>query len=183
MLILPIFARRQIKEDREMKGKLLLLLTAFSLYVGGLQAQEKEEGVDFLEGKTFAEALELARESGKMLFVDCYTSWCPPCRMMATRIFPQKMVGDYFNEAFVNLKVDMEKGEGPALQERFRVRAYPTFLFLDANGKEVNRIVGGDPDAAAFLKRVKESLGAREVSATAACHGAGERTDLPFVGR
>ena len=66
MLILPIFARRHIKEDREMKGKLLLLLTAFSLYVGGLQAQEKEEGVDFLEGKTFAEALELARERSSL---------------------------------------------------------------------------------------------------------------------
>ena len=111
----------------------------------------KSEGVAFVEGKTFAEVLHKAKEEGKMLFIDCYTSWCGPCRMMATQVFPQKKVGDYFNEHFVSFKIDMEKGEGPELKNKFSVRAYPTFLFLDGDGKEINRIVGGDSDADKFL--------------------------------
>ena len=70
------------------------------------------EGVVFLEGKTFAEAVDLARESGKKVFLDCYTSWCGPCKMMTREIFPQKAAGDYFNREYVNIKIDMEKGEG-----------------------------------------------------------------------
>ena len=163
-----------------MKGKLLLLLAAVCCCFGGLRAQEAEGGVKFVEGKTFNEALALARESGKMLFVDCYTSWCGPCRMMATKVFPQKLMGDYFNEKFVSVKIDMEKGEGPELHKRFNVRAYPTFLFLDADGKELNRIVGGDADAAKFLAKVKEGLGEKGLAAMTARYEGGER-DTTFL--
>ena len=163
-----------------MKGKLVLLLAAVCFCFGGLRAQEADGGVKFVEGKTFNEALALAKESGKMLFVDCYTSWCGPCRMMATKVFPQKLMGDYFNEKFVSVKIDMEKGEGPELHKRFNVRAYPTFLFLDADGKELNRIVGGDADAAKFLAKVKEGLGEKGLAAMTARYEGGER-DTTFL--
>ena len=165
---------------KTMKGKLVLLLAAVCFCFGGLRAQEADGGVKFVEGKTFNEALALAKESGKMLFVDCYTSWCGPCRMMATKVFPQKLMGDYFNEKFVSVKIDMEKGEGPELHKRFNVRAYPTFLFLDADGKELNRIVGGDADAAKFLAKVKEGLGEKGLAAMTARYEGGER-DTTFL--
>lgn len=138
------------------------------------------EGVVFLEGKSYAEALKAAKAEGKMLFVDCYTSWCGPCRMMATQVFPQKKVGDYFNKHFVSFKIDMEKGEGPSLKNKFAVKAYPTFLFLDGDGKEVNRIVGGDPDVDAFLKRVDEGIGSKSLSAMTKRYDGGER-DTSFL--
>ena len=165
---------------KTMKGKLVLLLAAVCFCFGGLRAQEADGGVKFVEGKTFNEALALAKESGKMLFVDCYTSWCGPCRMMATKVFPQKLMGDYFNEKFVSVKIDMEKGEGPELHKRFNVRAYPTFLFLDADGKELNRIVGGDADAAKFLAKVKEGLGEKGLAAMTTRYEGGER-DTTFL--
>ena len=163
-----------------MKGKLLLLLAAICFCFGGLRAQEAEGGVKFVEGKTFNEALAMAKESGKLLFVDCYTSWCGPCRMMATKVFPQKLIGDYFNEKFVSVKIDMEKGEGPDLHDRFNVRAYPTFLFLDGEGKVMHRIVGGDADAAKFLAKVKEGLGEKGLAAMTARYDGGER-DTTFL--
>lgn len=140
----------------------------------------KSEGVAFVEGKTFAEVLQKAKEEGKMLFIDCYTSWCGPCRMMATQVFPQKKVGDYFNEHFVSFKIDMEKGEGPELKNKFSVRAYPTFLFLDGDGKEINRIVGGDSDADKFLKSVDDGIGTLSLSSLAKRYEGGER-DTTFL--
>lgn len=99
--------------------------------------------------------------------------------MASTVIFPRKEVGDYFNENFVNLKMDMEKGEGPELQKRWDVRFYPTFLFFDAEGREVNRIVGV-PEADRFLAVVQKGLEGGGLPAMAARYEAGER-DTTFL--
>ncbi len=160
--------------------RLWLFLTAICLSFVTLQAQEADGGVRFVEGKTFDAALEQAKKEGKQLFVDCYTSWCGPCRMMATKVFPQKVVGDYFNAHFVCLKIDMEKGEGPELQSRWGVQAYPTFLFFNADGGEVNRIVGAEPDAAKFLDKVQKGLQGGGLPALTARYEAGER-DTTFL--
>ena len=34
---------------------------------------------------SFSEALKKAKEENKMVFVDCYTSWCGPCKYMADK--------------------------------------------------------------------------------------------------
>lgn len=157
-----------------MKNKIIILVFALFLSVCG-QLYAQNEGVNFVEGKTFAEALQMAKASNKLLFVDCYTSWCGPCKMMATKVFTQKKVGDYFNKEFICIKVDMEKGEGPDLHKRFTVRAYPTFLFIDGDGNEVNRIVGGS-DADKFLKTVQDGVGAKSMKTMTARYEAGERS-------
>lgn len=157
-----------------MKNKIIVLVFALFLTVCG-QLYAQNEGVNFVEGKTFAEALQMAKASNKLLFVDCYTSWCGPCKMMATKVFTQKKVGDYFNKEFICIKVDMEKGEGPDLHKRFTVRAYPTFLFIDGDGNEVNRIVGGS-DADKFLKTVQDGVGAKSMKTMTARYEAGERS-------
>ena len=63
-------------------------------------------------------------------------------------MFPQEIVGDYFNEHFVCLKVDMEKGEGPELAKRYSIRAFPTFLILRPDGSVYHKLLGsGEADA------------------------------------
>ncbi|GAB7087844.1 thioredoxin family protein [Marinifilum fragile] len=111
------------------------------------------QGIEFEHG-TFAEALAKAKKENKMVFMDCYTTWCGPCKMLAKNIFPQKEVGDYFNAHFVNVKMDMEKGEGIELQKKYGVKAYPTLLFMDANGKVLHTKVGGS-DAAGLIEEAK----------------------------
>ena len=110
------------------KALFTCVLSMLSIIFAEIKAQENNEGVVFVENKTFAEAVAMAKESGKKVFLDCYTSWCGPCKMMTKNIFPQKAAGDYFNSEFVNIKLDMEKGEGPELAKRLKVRAYPTFV-------------------------------------------------------
>ena len=79
------------------------------------------QGVDF-KSVSLKEALEQAKTQGKMVFVDCYTTWCGPCKMMTEQVFPQKEAGDFFNTHFVNVKFDMEKGEGKELSTRFKIK-------------------------------------------------------------
>ena len=71
-----------------------------------------QNGVNF-EHLSFKEALDKAQAENKLVFVDCYTSWCGPCRNMTEHIFPQEKVGDYFNSKFVCVKYDMEKDTAP----------------------------------------------------------------------
>lgn len=101
----------------------------------------KDNGIKF-QKLTFEEALEKADKSGKYIFVDAYTSWCGPCKYMAANTFTDEEVGEFFNENFVNLKIDMEKGEGPVLARTYKVRAYPTLLILDGQGNVVRRTMG-----------------------------------------
>lgn len=54
----------------------------------------------------------------------CYTSWCGPCKQMAQTTFVDPEVAVFFNEKFINVKVDMEKGEGKELKDRYHVKAY-----------------------------------------------------------
>lgn len=111
----------------------------------GVKAQN-ETGIQFFHG-SFAEAQAKAKKESKLIFMDAYTSWCAPCRYMAANVFTDQSVGEYYNSHFVNLKVDMEKGEGPELARRYSVMAYPTLLFLDGNGEVKSRTMGGKPAA------------------------------------
>jgi thioredoxin-related protein len=44
------------------------------------------------------------------------------------------------------LQVDVDEPNGEALAERYRVSMLPTFLTVDAEGAEVERIVGVQPE-------------------------------------
>jgi len=107
------------------------------------QANQKYDGggIQFFAG-TWNEALNKATFEGKLIFVDAYTSWCGPCKKMTMQTFPDKSLGDFFNENFINVKLDMEKGEGTSFASKYGVFSYPTLLFIDGNGKIVQREIG-----------------------------------------
>jgi thiol-disulfide isomerase/thioredoxin len=100
-------------------------------------------GIDFHHDLTFQQALDKAKREGKLVFIDCYTSWCGPCKRLAATVFTDSMVGEYFNNNFVNVKFDMEKDEGVSIATRYQVTAYPTLIWLDGNGSIKNKVIGG----------------------------------------
>ena len=121
-------------------------------YLAAINDMTHTDGIKF-EESTFDEALKKAKDQGKLLFMDCYTTWCGPCKMMSNQVFKQKYVGDYFNQHFVNLKMDMEKGEGKDLQKRYEVNAFPTMFLLDGAGNVIYKILGGR-DVRAFMDAI-----------------------------
>jgi len=122
--------------------RLMAFCAVYLLTVGISMAQ----GIAFESG-TWDEALTKAKKENKLIFLDAYTSWCGPCKMMSKNTFTDKSVGDLYNAKFVNMKVDMENGEGIQIAERYSVQAYPTLLFIDANGLVAHRALGyHDPE-------------------------------------
>lgn len=114
------------------------------------------QGINFeADGTTLKEAAAKAKKEGKLVFVDCYTQWCGPCKKMARDIFPDTKVGKYMNARFVNLKIDMEAKYAEGLAKEWQVSGYPTFIIFNADGKEVGRFMGGS-DADGFIRRVEE---------------------------
>lgn len=105
-----------------------------------MEAYSQQRSVDF-RTIGFEEALTNAKAENKNIFMDCYTSWCGPCKAMARDVFTVDSIADYFNSTFVCIKYDMEK-EGKELAKKYPLSCYPTFLILDAEGKELHRLSG-----------------------------------------
>ncbi|MDX1666390.1 MAG: thioredoxin family protein, partial [Saprospiraceae bacterium] len=57
--------------------RIIIFLTVFLFTSSALTAQ----GIAFFEG-TWKEALAAAKEQEKVIFVDAYTTWCGPCKVM-----------------------------------------------------------------------------------------------------
>ncbi|MFM9948507.1 MAG: thioredoxin family protein [Saprospiraceae bacterium] len=132
----------------------IALVLAFQLLtVAALMAQQG--GMKFTE-RAWSDLLAKAKASDQIIFMDAYTTWCGPCKMMSKNVFTDKEVGDYYNANFINVKMDMEKGEGIDLASKYEVRAYPTLLFIDGDGAIVHRAVGYH-EAAAFVELGKKA--------------------------
>ncbi|MEM6967212.1 MAG: thioredoxin family protein [Bacteroidota bacterium] len=101
-----------------------------------------QKGIQFAAQENWNQVLVAAAKENKIIFIDGYTNWCQPCKRMDKQVFPQKLVGDFYNENFINVKVNMEEGIGKDLQKKYNVFFYPTFLFLTADGTLVHRIAG-----------------------------------------
>ena len=112
------------------------------------------QGILFHEG-TMEEAFKKAEAENKLVFVDLYTSWCGPCKKVAKYIFPQQKIGQYYNSHFVNCKLNAENGEGKELAEKFKVKSYPTFLYLKQNGELVYTFSGAK-DVKGFITEAEK---------------------------
>lgn len=117
-----------------MKKILPIFLVLFSIIINA-------QGINF-EKDTFKNILEKAKKENKLVFLDAYTTWCGPCKMLERNVFTQKEVGDFYNAHFINAHFDMEKGEGIDLAKKYSVFSYPSLLFINGDGVVVYRTAG-----------------------------------------
>lgn len=145
---------------------ILTAIIFFTLF--NVNAQEK--GINFQNNLTWAQIKEKAKKEKKYIFVDCYTTWCVPCKIMAKEILPQPAVAAFFNDKFISvaLQFDETKSDDATTKRWFKevklieaeakVDAYPTYLFYNPDGQLVHTIVGGSSNAETFLAKAKQSM-------------------------
>ena len=161
-----------------MKIRLLFVFVLMGWGIGTM-AQEKDStagGIVFMENQPWETVLQKAKEQNRLIFMDCYTVWCGPCKGLSQNVFPQKEVGDFFNANFVNAKYDMEKGDGKMLYEKYKAHiiGFPTLLLIDQDGNVVHQMAGyQEPDA--LIAGMKAGLEGKTLAAMEKKYEAGAR--------
>ena len=97
------------------------------------------QGIKFQEGN-FSQLLTSARQQNKLLMVEIYLNGCPHCAALAP-VLQEKKVGDLFNAAFVNAKIEANSTISKELQMQkgLTYPEFPLFFFFDANGQLVHQ--------------------------------------------
>jgi thioredoxin 1 len=127
-----------------------------SIPVNEIVAVNTEPGIQFIE-QDWEKALKVAHDSKKLVFLDIYATWCGPCKMLKQYTFTDVKVGIFFNNNFVNISVDGEKGVGPQLAEKYAIEGYPTLIVVDETGKPVLKTAGYIP-ADVLMQFANEAL-------------------------
>ncbi|MFT6441313.1 MAG: thiol-disulfide isomerase/thioredoxin [Salibacteraceae bacterium] len=119
--------------------KIIIITTLFIGVLVSTFAQNRS--IKFIDN-SIDKAIEKAQKTDKLIFVDAYTTWCGPCKWMAANMFTNDTVADFYNENFINLKLNMEKGDGKEFAKTHSIRFYPTLLFINKNGELFHKQVG-----------------------------------------
>jgi len=107
-----------------------------------------------------AAALAQAEKEHKLLFIDFFGRWCPPCRIMEDTVLTQPAFLDATRN-MVRVSLDVDR---PAVREwkaRFKPSGYPTYLVADAGLNEIGRWTGS-ANLSAFNSWLKEQEGWKE---------------------
>ena len=138
---------------------------------------QKKEGINFIASQPFEEVLKVAKAQKKNIFVDCFATWCGPCKLLAQKTFPQKEVGDFFNSRFICIQYDVEKGDGIGFYKNYQsnIPGLPTMLLINPEGKVIHAIVGfREPKA--LIDDISKSLKGKTLSMLEKQYQDGERS-------
>jgi len=146
------------------------IVFTFLFVATGINAESQNTGIQFESKLTWEQVKEKARHEGKNIFVDCYATWCGPCKWMSANIFPNKIVGDYFKEHFISVALQMDQtssdsqeiqdwyGTVASVSKSFNIAEYPTYLFLSPDGQLLHRQVGMVTEPMGFVSVASEAV-------------------------
>lgn len=142
-------------------NKLFFIIFFIPLFVNS----QNENGVHFIRKITnWSDIVIQAKKENKYIFVDCYTTWCGPCKYVANEVFPKKNVGEFYNNNFICLSLQMDETAkdnedivesrtvASSLNELYPIEAYPTFLIFNQNGLLVHKFIGAGNDSMMIAK-------------------------------
>lgn len=130
-----------------MRKWLITLLLALGAWAAQAQVRFETKSTDAVH--------EMAVREGKMVFIDLYAPWCPPCRAMDKQVFSRSDVAEFLHARFIPVKYNVDKPTGKALMRKYNAQGVPTYLIFTSDGELLGRITGAS-DAEEFLSDVNE---------------------------
>ncbi|WP_448698151.1 thioredoxin family protein [Mucilaginibacter sp. AW1-3] len=146
--------------------KKLFFLIVLSLFIVATYAQDK--GIRFEKGMTWKQIKEKAQKEHKYIFVDCYATWCAPCKLMDANVYVNDTVGAVVNKDFISFKLqcDITKNDNDYIKSMYadarelvqsqKIESFPTFLFFSPSGEIVHKAVGYQLPGK-FIQLIKEA--------------------------
>lgn len=85
---------------------------------------------------------ERAIRNGRLVFIELYADWCPPCRTMEQEVFSDKELGAFFERHFIAARYNTDRRTGRELMKRYGSGTIPLGLVFDTEGNLLGRIQG-----------------------------------------
>jgi len=100
---------------------------------------DSSKDIKWVTGLAWEQVIQKASQENKYVFVDCYTTWCMPCKLMDKQVYTNDSISGFVNEHFIAVKVEMDTSKWkPELQ----ISAYPSYVFFSPGGELVHREIG-----------------------------------------
>ena len=98
----------------------------------------------------FAAASAEAAASGKLMLIDMYADWCPPCVTLGEEYFTSEEMRPVLSN-FVLLRLDIDNPAVASYAQQYNVSSIPCVVIAEADGKEIDRIVGTTSTIAEYI--------------------------------
>ncbi|MFO8083440.1 MAG: thioredoxin family protein [Desulfobacterales bacterium] len=116
---------------------IIIAVAVIAILVAYKMVQPPSESVDFEVNTSSSQTTSVELTSGLVTMIDLGADECIPCKMMAPIL--EELEKEYKGRADI-IFIDVWKN--PDQAKKYRIRAIPTQIFFDADGKEVQRHIG-----------------------------------------
>ena len=124
------------------------------LFISPMFLAAQGQGIAFVHDLSWQQILEKAKAENRYVFVDCYTTWCGPCKLMDKKVYSNDSVGAYMNDSFISVRIQMDTTQqdneevcrwysaAHTIGQEYRVGMYPCYLFFSPDGHAVHKNTG-----------------------------------------
>lgn len=132
-------------------------------------SQAGQAGIQWTDNLSWDQVKEKAKAEEKYIFLDCFATWCGPCKQMDKNVYANDSVGDYFNQRFIAVKVQIDRTQkdneqvqrryqdAKIIAKEYRIEAFPTFVFLSPAGVVVHK-ENGYKDVPEFIGMAQDAI-------------------------
>lgn len=132
-----------------------------------------ENGAVFEHGMTWDQIKKKAQTENKYIFLDCFATWCGPCKQMDKQVYTDDLVCSYLSDHFISVKVQLDTAKTDDAEVRawyaqahkimleYKIGSFPTFIFLSPEGNIVHKEIGF-MGAEKFTKLLQQAVSPEE---------------------
>lgn len=118
------------------------------------QTDSTYKGIQWVTALSWDQIKQKAKQENKYIFVDCYATWCVPCKLMDRDVYSNWRIGLEMNDKFISLKVQMDTTvndnattknwyqDASKIGNDYEIEGFPTYLFFTPDGKLVHKELG-----------------------------------------
>jgi thioredoxin-related protein len=147
----------------------IIAIVSFCPLFSFSQGDPEKRGINWEKTNAWEQIQNIAKKENKFIFVECYATWCIPCKKMERLIFPIEKIGMILNSSFISIRVQMDSSnndndyiknwyaDAHLIKQLYDIKMLPTFLFFSPEGKLVHR-GEGFKDENEFISLTKEAI-------------------------